>query len=145
MFNKLTLSLSIILLISLVVNALTVREIIKYEPAKYKFRFYNNFKQKGWLDKSFGVEKLSADSTAYIMTLGQSNSANSSNALDTASTNAYSYYNGQLYRAQDPMIGCSGDGGSVWPVLADKIILAKKYKKVVIIPIAVGSREAEVC
>ncbi|CAM4122507.1 protein of unknown function [Pedobacter westerhofensis] len=96
-------------------------------------------KQKGWFDHSLDVEKLQKDSTAYILTLGQSNAANSSNSLDTGSLNTYSYYNGQLYKAEDPLIGCDGVGGSVWPILADKMIAGNKYKRVVIIPIAVGS------
>jgi hypothetical protein len=132
-----------VLVLSILANILFAREVIKYEPPLYKFRIYNKLKQAGWFDKSQGVEKLPPDSTAYMLTLGQSNAGNSSSALDTASANAYSYYKGQLYRAEDPLIGAPGVGGSVWTLLADKIIANKLYKRVVIIPIAVGSTDAQ--
>jgi hypothetical protein len=129
----------ILLVFSILINFLLSREIIKYEPNQYKYRLYNSLKQEGWFDHGTKIESLKADSIAYILTLGQSNAGNSSNSLDTAGSSVYSYYNGKLYQAADPLIGSNGIGGSVWPAIADRLISTGLYKHVVLIPIAVGN------
>lgn len=134
---------SILLIISILLNIFCIREIVKYEPSSYKNRLYFGMRQHGWLDKKLSLSELKSDSTIIILTLGQSNAANSSNSYYSPKNNVLNYYNGQLYKAREPLIGAGGDGGSVWTILADKMIDGALCKKVIIIPIAVGSTNIE--
>ena len=130
-----------ILITSVLLNIVLVREIVKYEPPTYKSRFYYRIWQTGLLNKKLSLSELEGDSILVILTMGQSNAANSSNSKYKPSGNVLNYYNGNLYQAEEPLIGASGGGGSVWPLLADLLIKNKFCKKVVIVPIAVGSTD----
>ena len=134
---------TIILFISILLNLFCIREIIKYEPATFKNRFYFEMKQRGWLDNKVSLAELKSDSTIIFLTLGQSNAANSSNSYYSPKNNVLNYYDGKLYKAKEPLIGAGGDGGCVWTILADKMIDSGLCKKVIIIPIAVGSTNIE--
>lgn len=72
------------------------------------------------------------------LAFGQSNAANYGNSMASASKSVYNFYAGTLYKAQDPMLGADGPGGSVWTRLGDKLITAGLYDTVVFVPIAVG-------
>jgi hypothetical protein len=133
----------LILGVSLVLNTILIREIVSYQPYIYKYRHYHKYKMLGWFDKGTPITKLKPDSTAYILVMGQANAGNTSNSLDTAGAGVYSYHKGKLYPAIDPMIGSIGYGGSVWPSIGDSLINDNKYKKVVFIPIAIGSTHVE--
>jgi lysophospholipase L1-like esterase len=87
-----------------------------------------------------GKQVLYADSTAIILTLGQSNSANhGQGTYQCRNKQIYSYFNGVVYKAQEPLIGASGNGCGVWTRLADLLIDHRLYNKVIIIPIGIGS------
>src|SRR4051794_37689701 len=68
---------------------------------------------------------VSGENTAVIIVLGQSNGANHVNALYTP-TNVkvenFGVLNGGLYRAADPLLGCSGSNGNWLGRLGDKLI-----------------------
>ena len=51
----------------------------------------------------------------------------------------YNYYRGRCYHAVDPLLGPTGDAGTVWTRLADRCIRSGLYDRVLIIPIAVGA------
>lgn len=70
---------------------------------------------------------------------GQSNSANYANAKTASQKATYNFFSGDLYAARDPMIGASGMGGSVWPLLGDGLQDAGLFDTVVIATIGVGS------
>ena len=87
---------------------------------------------------------LYADSTAVILTLGQSNSANhGQGTYQCRNKQIFNYCNGVVYQAQEPLIGASGNGCSVWTRLADLLIDHQRFKKVIIIPIGIGSSTVE--
>jgi len=87
---------------------------------------------------------LYADSTAVIFTLGQSNSANhGQGTYQCRNKQIFNYCNGFVFQAQEPLIGASGNGCNVWTRLADLLIDHQLYKKVIIIPIGIGSSAVE--
>ena len=75
------------------------------------------------------------------LVFGQSNSANFGETPKASNPNVYNYYKGKLYRAQDPLLGADGDGGSVWTRLGDKLIAHQKYEAVIFIPLGIGATE----
>lgn len=77
--------------------------------------------------------------TMIALTFGQSNAGNYGKSEYVLHNNSvFNYYEGQLYTAKDPLIGTTGTGVSVWTRLADMVIDSGLYKRVIIIPIAVG-------
>ncbi len=57
-----------------------------------------------------------------FVTAGQSNSANFGKPRQVAKDDRVVYYNGKTYvPARDPIPGGCGDGGSLWPILGDRI------------------------
>ena len=79
-------------------------------------------------------------SSKVLFTFGQSNSANYGQPqyLYTAKHDVFNYYQGKLYKAQDPLLGATGKGASVWGILGDKLIEANVADAVTIIPIGIG-------
>lgn len=78
--------------------------------------------------------------TAVWLTLGQSNAANEGDLAYETGAGVYNlnFLDGQCYVAQDPLLGATGTGGSVWTRTADRLIAAGAVDRVVIIAIAVG-------
>lgn len=79
--------------------------------------------------------------STVIFTLGQSNSANYGQRqyLYTAKHQVYNYFNGELFKAKDPLLGATGQGASVWGILGDKLIEAELAESVTFVPIGIGS------
>lgn len=75
---------------------------------------------------------------AVILALGQSNAANSGEGIYKVKNPVISVYKGKCYKANDPLLGATGNGGSVWGRLSDKLIENGMYDYVVIKSIAVG-------
>ena len=67
-------------------------------------------------------------SLMVALAFGQSNSANFAQTRSVSKSNVFSYYGGRCYVAQDPMPGATGIGGSVWPVLGDKVSEVRESK-----------------
>lgn len=82
---------------------------------------------------------LYSDSTGIILAFGQSNSANYGQGAYECRNNVYNYFDGNLYKAKEPLIGADGNGCSVWTRLADMLIDSGFYKNVVLISIGIGS------
>lgn len=83
---------------------------------------------------------IHADSTAVILTLGQSNAASSGQGTYHCRNEVYEFYQDSLFSALDPLLGDVGNGGcSVWTRLADMLIDSGQYRRVVLISLAVGS------
>ena len=53
-----------------------------------------------------------------IVILGQSNVANNVDVPGTFPADVTNFYDGKCYDARDPLLGASGDGGSVWSQVA---------------------------
>jgi hypothetical protein len=75
-----------------------------------------------------------------ILAMGQSNAANygESRYRPVQDVINFNWVDGKCYRAEDPLLGSTGDRGSVWTRLGDALIESKRFKQVVIVPIAVG-------
>lgn len=90
-----------------------------------------------------GRTEVSLDSikgSMVLFTFGQSNSANYGQIryLYKAHNAVYNYNNGHLYQAQDPLVGATGRGASVWGRVGDLLIDEHIARKVTIIPIGIG-------
>lgn len=64
--------------------------------------------------------------TLTIVTAGQSNAANYNSGLCKAAQGlpVYAFHEGSVYLAADPMPGCDGVKGSLWPELGNKLASA---------------------
>lgn len=80
------------------------------------------------------------ENAAVLMTFGQSNSANAGKDryIPAGRVANFNFHDGRCYVAEDPLLGPDGMGGSVWGVLADKLLAADKYKRVLIVPFGIG-------
>lgn len=81
-----------------------------------------------------------AHDAAVILLMGQSNAANYAGTpyKPVQPVFNFNWANGRCYRAQDPLLGATGTGGSVWSRLGDALIESGRFKEVLLIPIAVG-------
>lgn len=79
-------------------------------------------------------------STAVILVMGQSLSANSSSEkfITKYPKSAINYFNGKCYAANSPLLGATGENGEFITPLADLLIASKKYKTVIIVSSGIG-------
>lgn len=84
---------------------------------------------------------ISNQNTLVALTLGQSNAANFGIPRFKPDRNVFNLFEGKCFIAEDPMIGASGDGGSVWTRLGQILVETKQYKNAIFITIAEGSSE----
>ena len=81
--------------------------------------------------------------TIVMVTLGQSNSANYlGHRYRAANERIINFWAGRCYVAQDPLLGATGDAGSQWVVLANKLIARHDF--IVIVAIGNGMRTTSV-
>ena len=78
--------------------------------------------------------------SAVFLILGQSNAANHGQDRYQPTEEVYSlnFLDMKCYRANDPLPGSSGTGGSVWSRLGDRLIKAGLYDRVLFVPLAFG-------
>ncbi len=87
---------------------------------------------------------LSGKKTFVLLTLGQSNAANHGETKRRSVESVFAFDKSKLYDAEDPLPGATGDGGSVWTRLGDRIVAAGKCDAVVLIALGVtGSAVSE--
>jgi hypothetical protein len=87
------------------------------------------------VDKSL----LYSDSTAVILTMGQSNAASFGQGNYLCRNDVYQYYKGDILVAKEPLLGPFGDGSSVWTRLSDMLIDSGHFRRIILIPIGIGS------
>ena len=73
------------------------------------------------------------------LAFGQSNSGNHGETIYKPRKPVYNFFRGRCYKAEDPLLGPTGDSGSVWSRLGDMLITEGLYDAVVFIPIGVGT------
>lgn len=80
-----------------------------------------------------------------FLVLGQSNAANHGDNLYQPKSEVYTldFMNMRCYRADDPLPGASGLGGSIWSRLGDQIVAEGLYRRVLFVPIAFGGTFAK--
>ena len=81
--------------------------------------------------------------TMVALIIGQSNAANYCQNKYESQNNVLNFYNSNFYRAKDPLLGASGNKGSIWPYLGDILINKGLFDNVVVVPIAQGSTKVE--
>lgn len=83
--------------------------------------------------------------TLVLVTLGQSNAANSGEVRFGHVPGVYNFnlFDGRCFEARDPLLGAGGDGGSVWMPLARQIVESGLVASVVIAPIGLGGTRVE--
>lgn len=86
---------------------------------------------------------VKSDKVMVVLTIGQSNAANFGDGSYTCKHPVYNYYKGDLYMAKDPILGANGPGCSVWTRVADRLIDSGLYKKVILVPCAIGSTSVQ--
>src|SRR5262245_31304191 len=80
-----------------------------------------------------------------IVTLGQSNAANHGQGLYTPKhrVDNFNLYDGKCYKAVEPLLGPSGQGGNFATRLADMLIERRLADRVVVAPMAMGGTTVE--
>ncbi|MGL4852376.1 MAG: sialate O-acetylesterase [Phocaeicola sp.] len=82
------------------------------------------------------------NNTTVLFTFGQSNSANYGQMRpdehERLYSNIYNYCDGNLFYAQEPLLGANGDYCSVWSRVAALMIDKEMSREVTIIPIGIG-------
>jgi hypothetical protein len=82
--------------------------------------------------------------TMVAFVFGQSNSANHGDEKFRAHSPAVAnFWNGKYFAAEDPLLGASGDGGSPWTLMADKVIEVGAFDGVILIAAGVGAVPVE--
>jgi hypothetical protein len=76
--------------------------------------------------------------TMVALVFGESNVANEGESPRVANERVFNVFNGRLFRAEDPLLGATGQGGSIWTRLGDELIERELYDDVVFIPLAEG-------
>lgn len=104
------------------------------------------FIRNHWHFRSVIKEKkeiLSSKKVMIFLAFGQSNAGDYGHGKYVCKNEIYNYYNGDLYRAEEPLLGPDGSGSSVWTRVADMLIDSGLYQKVVIVPCAIASTSVE--
>jgi hypothetical protein len=72
------------------------------------------------------------------LVFGQSNAGNGGESAGPAHPGVFEFYRGNLVEARDPLLGATGDGGSIWLRLAGKAVASGAYDRVILVPYAFG-------
>jgi hypothetical protein len=82
--------------------------------------------------------------TMVAFVFGQSNSANhGSEKFHAASGAVANFWDGRYFAADDPLLGASGEGGSPWIPMANKLIAAKTFDGVILISAGVAGTSVQ--
>lgn len=81
---------------------------------------------------------INSEDVMVFLAIGQSNAANYGAGNYIPRNEVYNYNKGSLYKAKEPLLGADGAESSPWIRLADMVIDKGLYKKVIIVPCAIG-------
>lgn len=82
--------------------------------------------------------------TMVAFVFGQSNSANHGDTKFQAPSPAVAnFWNGKYFAAEDPLLGATGDGGSPWALMANRLIEARTFDTVILIAAGVAATPVE--
>ncbi|WP_028997915.1 sialate O-acetylesterase [Azohydromonas australica] len=82
--------------------------------------------------------------TLVVFGLGQSNAANSGGERHEAvDDRVLNYWNGKTYRAVDPLLGASGQSGSVWVALANRLVARQMADRVILLAAGIGGTSVQ--
>jgi Carbohydrate esterase, sialic acid-specific acetylesterase len=79
------------------------------------------------------------DASVFLI-IGQSNGGNHGETRSTAHHAVFNFnvFDGLCYRASDPLLGATGDGGSPWCIFADALIADGFARSILLCPLSVG-------
>lgn len=77
------------------------------------------------------ITDLDLTDTAVFVVFGQSNAVNDGEIGYKVSSDVFMSFDRKLYDYQDPSLGGTGSGGSVWGMVGDKLIEEGEFKSVV--------------
>jgi hypothetical protein len=77
---------------------------------------------------------------AVFLIIGQSNAANFSSSLRNGlhGLQNFNAFDGNCYKAADPLLGNTGEGGTIWTELGNKLISSGHYDRIILAPVAVA-------
>jgi hypothetical protein len=80
------------------------------------------------------------EKTAVLLVIGQSNAANhQGQRYRGVDSRVVNFAEGKCYLAESPLLGAEGEYGEPWTLVANKLVMARLYNQVVLIPAGVGS------
>ena len=112
----------------------------KHFPYEYLYRLYNNSKEVPpflTLGRNFNIlyfknkETDTLKQTGIYLTYGQSNSTNSGEYGYFVKNEVFQFLLGETFVYEDPSLGVTGSGGSVWGMVGDKLIENGIHEQVV--------------
>lgn len=102
-----------------------------------------NFEKLDYTDTSAKTEvtceSLKKKKLMVILSLGQSNAANTGDTKFASRNGVYNYYKGKCYIAADPLLGATGGMGNITTRLGQKIVDKKLYGNVIISTAAIAA------
>jgi hypothetical protein len=86
------------------------------------------------------VSREEIGDACVLLIIGQSNGANHGETRSTANRAVFNFnpFDGLCYRACDPLLGATGDGGSPWCILGDALIADGFAQSILLCSFAVG-------
>jgi hypothetical protein len=113
-------------------------------PASYRHAVDSGVYLQG-VDSSLIGERLQFEASEVgaakaLLIIGQSNGGNHGDVRHAARRRVYNFnvFDGLCYRASDPLLGATGDGGSPWCLLGDALIEDGIAESVLLVPLCVG-------
>lgn len=88
--------------------------------------------------ENISCNEISKDKLMVILVAGQSNVANTGETGYTPKNKVYNFWNGECYKATDPLLGATGYRGSLWTRFAEIILRSPDYSGIMIATTAVG-------
>lgn len=90
-----------------------------------------------------GKEEIACpDHALVLLVMGQSNAGNHLGMRHRGAAGVLNFWRGRCYAAQDPLLGATGNAGSLWTELGNKLVTAG-YPAVVIAPFAIVQTRIE--
>lgn len=81
---------------------------------------------------------------AVFLVMGQSNAANfGKTKYDANCFRLHNFYDGELFRLEDPLKGANGTGGSVWSRLGTLLMQNQFAEEIIFAPVAIGGVSLE--
>ncbi len=81
--------------------------------------------------------------TMVAFVFGQSNSANQNQQrFHASSDHVVNFWEGKYYRAEDPLLGATGENGGFATLMGDKLVAAGTFDDVILLAAGVGSTSA---
>lgn len=96
----------------------------KTSSLPYQGRFFDNSKRTP-------VEVETDEETGVYITYGQSNAANAAELDSYEVDEVFQFFLGATYVYEDPSLGATGQGGSVWGKLGERLVDNKVHSKVI--------------